>query len=668
MPAPSKSWKRTPLAALPFLFLVAAPYSCPPHSGTAVPGRSPRGPGVLSRESRPGRGFTFSNPAYGVTPNGQTHTQDTLVTWNGWQYLAYWNADEYLTLARRELPSGPWETVVFTDAPFSYVTGEDSHNAVSVGVCPNDGTIHLAFDHHNTRLNYRRSVPGLATNPRTFAWSPASFGPVEHQLDPARGTLPQVTYPRFLVTPEGDLQFVYREFSAGNGNNRIVDYGAATGTWSNDHVFMDRTGPYDDPLGGHSDARYGYFNRIAYDSWGTLHATWTWRETVRDSDGNVDYRYNRDIAYAFSEDRGRTWYSATFDLVADQATGLVIRGDSPGVNVVRLGAEWGLMNDQAHVVDQRGRVHVVMYYKDQPDTVVSYGSWSDSHYVHWWGDADGVWRGFRLPVMGDRPKMVVDRRGRLFLTHTTAFRDFAVEMATPERDYLDWRRVFTRAGEFGSTAHVDRPLFRLTGVMSVPFQDQPATFGDDSAIRVLDFLPAALFPAPESFATTTLEPVADTYVRSGAYADDVHGADDRLLVKDDPNLDYDRRAFLRFDVSGLAGGPVVRKVYLEASSPVMGPLGQTTPFHVHFVADDQWDEATTTWNAQPALGPSLAAHFGRPSLRWDVTAEALAEAAGDGLLSIGLVSAREGGERILHLWSREATVAVRRPRLLVVYD
>lgn len=81
--------------------------------------------------------------------------QDAIVSFNGWQYATFYgfnffqSAAEseslYVHLARRQLPHGPWEVMVFDDYP---QTADDGHNTVQLGICPGDGTIHLSYDHH----------------------------------------------------------------------------------------------------------------------------------------------------------------------------------------------------------------------------------------------------------------------------------------------------------------------------------------------------------------------------------------------------------------------------------------------------------------------------------------------------------------------------------------
>ena len=45
--------------------------------------------------------------------------------------------------------NGAWSVVRFSDY---YFASDDSHNVISIGVCPKDGTIHMAFDHHGSSL------------------------------------------------------------------------------------------------------------------------------------------------------------------------------------------------------------------------------------------------------------------------------------------------------------------------------------------------------------------------------------------------------------------------------------------------------------------------------------------------------------------------------------
>lgn len=422
------------------------------------------------------RAFTYTNPSFSSIPNFMAHTHDQLVSYAGWQYLAYWDDDRRLAVGRRQLPTQAWEIIRFEDYR---IPGEDSHNSVNIGVCPGDGTIHLAFDHHSDDLNYRVSVPALAQFPDQYTWDVSLFGAVGDTLIPADGKITKLTYPRFIATPAGDMHFVYREFSSGDGRSRMVDYDAQTGQWSNNRVWVERDGgTYTDPIGGTSTKRNPYFNRIEYDDQGVLHATWTWRE-------NATIRYNRDIAYAYSLDQGLTWLNNDGVQVADTGQGQAMNAVSADINVVTLGAEWGLMNNQAQVVDSAGRVHVVMYYKEQPDTVVSYGNVWNSKYMHYWRDLNGVWSSRRLTTIGDRPKMVVDDEDNLLLVYRYA-NALRVEAASAASAWDDWTVIYSLDAKLGSSITIDPAGAAGYQAISLAAQQRADFVGKDTRVGVID--------------------------------------------------------------------------------------------------------------------------------------------------------------------------------------
>jgi phosphatidylinositol-3-phosphatase len=110
--------------------------------------------------------------------------------------------------------------------------------------------------------------------------------------------------------------------------------------------------------------------------------------------------------------------------------------------------------------------------------------------------------------------------------------------------------------------------------------------------------PSPTAPAPG--AATTLLPVADTYVRGGAWAKESFGTADELQVKDGSDSDYDRRAFLRFDLHTVSASITTATLRLFVSSQDRGPLTLAA------LTSDNWSEATLTWATQPQIGPELA--------------------------------------------------------------
>lgn len=625
-------------------------------SGLRVAQRSILGPAVT---------YVDDDAEFANLINGRTHQQDAVVSVLGWQYAGYWDDQERLTLARRRLPGLAWERAVFANLTLSH---PDSHNTVNLGVSLGDGRLHVAFDHHSSPLNYFASVGDVLTDPSSVAWSPASFENPTAVLDPADGALGLVTYPRFVNRPDGGMLFAYREFSSGNGRLRLVDYLA--GIWSNNRVFIERTGLHDDAYAGESTSRNPYLNRLDYDALGTLHTTWCWREksddVVLNRNGEPEtivQRYNRDIAYAYSTDDGVTWRNGATEVIADTNVGESIVESSPGVNAIELGSEWGLLNNQAQTVDGRGRVHTVMYRKETPTPgVISYAPNSNRRFVHHWRDFDGTWHSRLLDVNGNRPKMVSDTHGNLLLvTRVNGSNDLRVDFATPEADYQDWRRVFAWNQNIGSEVAIDFALWRSAGVLSILTQGRPARWGQPSPVVVYDLVPTLPMLADPD---VVLAPEVDTYVTAGVNADTNYEGESRLVVKSSDDPDFHRHAFLRFDLTGLPDATTIRSVELVVGSTGQSARAKTTPYGARRVSDDGWNASTLTWNSAPAAEPELLwAQYAREVLRWDVTDSVLGEMAGDGVLSLRLEGLVAGPQRALNTASSEHGDANRRPRL-----
>lgn len=114
--------------------------------------------------------------------NGESFQQDPLVTFNSYQYAAYYTptnlsptstTPRVVTVARRSISNASeWEIAYLDDYQ---QTTDDGHNVISMGISANDGTIHLSFDHHDVDLHYRASQAGVATNPETVEWSASLF-------------------------------------------------------------------------------------------------------------------------------------------------------------------------------------------------------------------------------------------------------------------------------------------------------------------------------------------------------------------------------------------------------------------------------------------------------------------------------------------------------------
>ena len=422
---------------------------------------------------------------FGQGINGLAFQQDAVATHGRRQYVGYYDAKRQVCLARRKLPAGKWETVRFKDYQFK---SNDAHNTISLGICPRDGTIHLAFDHHVHPLHYRASGKGAATNPQAVKWDASLFGAVTSELE--KGKPIRITYPRFWQTPKGDLQFCYRRGGSGNGDRMLVDYDGKTGAWANTRQIDSRKGEFSDAM-GKSRSRCSYPNGYDYGPQGKLHTTWVWRESAQGA--------NHDLMYSYSADGGKTWLNnqgKTLNRPPHVA--------SPGVKVVDISRKYGLMNTHGQAVDSRGRVHVVMWHCSD-ESLQAAGSKPGEHRWgppaarrnhHYWRDRKGHWRHTELPgAAGARPKIFIDTRDNAYVIYSGSWSrgiffpkgNLTIAAATSKSNWKDWKTVYVEKGPFGNEMLIDYYRWKQDKILSVMVQESPKKPHQATPLRIVDF-------------------------------------------------------------------------------------------------------------------------------------------------------------------------------------
>ncbi|MFA6286084.1 MAG: DNRLRE domain-containing protein [Opitutaceae bacterium] len=155
-------------------------------------------------------------------------------------------------------------------------------------------------------------------------------------------------------------------------------------------------------------------------------------------------------------------------------------------------------------------------------------------------------------------------------------------------------------------------------------------------------------------------PLADSYVRDGTYAGVNYGTATSMMVKLDASS-YTRESYLRFDVSGLANAPSVKIVLTPVS---VGTTASTLSYEL--LSDDTWTETGITWTNRPTSGTVLATATGYTvgaPVELDVTGEAHAKAAGNGLLSIRIRSTTSGSATAVDFATKENSNTAYRPVL-----
>ena len=470
--------------SLPRFLLLLIPLIASPATGRADLEVSKAGDSLVDAAA-----LTVRGP-YGPIINGLAFQQDAVVTHKGWQYVTYYDAERRVCLARRTLSAGQWEIVRFTDYDFK---SHDAHNTISMGICPKDGTIHLAFDHHGHPLHYRVSRKNAATRPEAVDWDASLFGPVVSELEKGK-RVAGLTYPRFWQTPGGGLQFCYRRGGSGAGDRMLLDYDAETGTWRHTRQIDSGKGWFKDDF-NRSPSRCSYPNGYDYGPLGKLHVTWTWRERTQGA--------NHDIMYAYSEDQGKTWLNNHGKVLHDPP-----HIGSPGINVVAIRRAYGLMNTQAQAVDSRGRIHVVMWHctdetLEAAETKAKdcWGPPDARRYHHYWRDKNAAWHHVEIPgVAGTRPKLFMDKENNAYLIYNAKRQsdkwirnimlsegDLVIAAATAASEWKDWKGVHVEKGPFLNEMLGDVYRWKSDGVLSVMVQESTDRAGNPSPLRIIDF-------------------------------------------------------------------------------------------------------------------------------------------------------------------------------------
>ena len=184
--------------------------------------------------------------------------------------------------------------------------------------------------------------------------------------------------------------------------------------------------------------------------------------------------------------------------------------------------------------------------------------------------------------------------------------------------------------------------------------------GIDWALLQLDVAPSI-----SGAGVTTFTPVADATVNGGVSASLNYGTATNLTVKEDTSSDFDRKAFLRWDLSSVAGTVTSAKIRLTPVS--VGTDGIETGVAVS--TNDVWTETGITWNNQPAVGKRFVTWIPGTNapVEFMVTPQVLDALNGDKQLTVQLYSLRYvGSTGIVTFASREAVDASTRPQLILL--
>ncbi|MDI3321467.1 BNR repeat-containing protein [Pinibacter soli] len=256
--------------------------------------------------------------------------KNSLVTNNNTQYIAFYDKDKFVVVGKRTLPSGKWQLqrTAFTG------NADDAHNVISI-MTDGDDFLHIAWDHHNNKLHYAKSV-----SPGSLEFSPQTGMTGIHEG--------KVSYPEFYRLQNGDLLFFYRDGGSGNGNLLINKYSVKDKQWKNlQQNLIDGEGK-----------RNAYWQACT-DEQGGIHISWVWRESP-------DVASNHDLCYTVSKDGGMTWQKSNGEKYT-----LPITASTAEV-VCHISQHSELINQTSMVADKSGNPYIASYWREANDSVPQY--------------------------------------------------------------------------------------------------------------------------------------------------------------------------------------------------------------------------------------------------------------------------------------------------------
>ncbi len=302
---------------------------------------------------------------------------NSLVTNGDEQYVGYYDADGFLTVAKRKLENEAWE--LYRTAYRGHV--EDAHNVISLMV-DGDNFLHVAFDHHGDTLHYCRGIaPGSLV-----------LGAMEEMTGVDED---DVTYPEFYRLADGDLIFVYRSGKSGQGNLVMNHYDLQSRQWDRvQDVLIDGEGE-----------RNAYW-QMCVDRQGVIHLSWVWRETWL-------VETNHDLCYARSYDNGKTWYKTD-----GMQYELPIRIDNAEY-ACRIPQDSELINQTSMGTDTIGNPYIATYWRDADSDVPQYRLvWHDGEA---WHQCQVSNRATPFSLKGGGTKMIPISRPRIVVEGNEAY-------------------------------------------------------------------------------------------------------------------------------------------------------------------------------------------------------------------------------------------------------
>ena len=331
-----------------------------------------------------------------------------VLTAAGHQFATYYAPDGSVVVARREIGSTQWDVAV---QPFKGKNYHDAHNDIVLGISSN-GMLHLSYDHHSDPLHYR-----VSSKPYDIR----SFG----DIVPMTGQDElHVTYPQFIIAPDGTLYFFYRDGASGNGTLCLNRYDSTAKTWQT----------IAHPLVDGENKCNPYWWRPAIGADGTIHLAWCWRDSP-------DAASNHDLCYARSSDGGRTWQRS--DGKPQQLP--ITQENAEVVQPIKKGSN--LINQCSAAVDALGNPHLAEYFNDADGSPQYFDVWFDGSK---WHQSQVSHRPGKFHLGGGGTLAIPISRPEIAITH-----DGTVCLITRDADLGGGIRLYEAKAPYQNWTHID---------------------------------------------------------------------------------------------------------------------------------------------------------------------------------------------------------------------
>ncbi|MBE5322099.1 BNR repeat-containing protein [Pedobacter sp. MR2016-19] len=390
--------------------------------------------------------------------------KNSLISFKGSQYAAYYDHEQNVVLAKRKIGSTHWTSVI---TPYKG-DATDAHKSISIMI-DGDGFLHIAWGQHNNNLNYARSASAGSL----------TLGKKEVMLSAKEN---KVSYPEFYKLANGDLLFFYRDGGSGNGNLMINHYSLKTRKWT----------PVQDGMIDGEGQRNAYW-QVAVDQVGTIHLSWVWRESP-------DVASNHDLCYAKSTDGGITWLKSTGEKYKLPITA------TNAEYTVKISQKSELINQTSMFADAKGKVFIAGYWRGANETGPQYhlvfktdSSWkvSNLNFRKTMFSLSGTGTK-RIPI--SRPQIIVWPNGKHYAAGLL-FRDaergnkasIALNDHLGSENWIIKDLTKTSMGDWEPT--YDTELWKTKGILSLFLQNVTQIDGEGKAdqaptkVQVLDWKP-----------------------------------------------------------------------------------------------------------------------------------------------------------------------------------